>query len=120
MSGAVDSEEGEDDPRERFLAQVANDQRAAVQSTLRAGRTAEHLADVVEQAETFAEGLIALVRAKAPPSERVPACREGCAFCCHVPVAVTAAEAIRIADRLRATLAADGLAEVRRRVAAVA
>ena len=44
------------------------------------------------------------------------ACEPGCAWCCHLRVTATAAEVLALAAELRATLDADALAGLRRRL----
>jgi hypothetical protein len=58
----------------------------------------------------IAEGALA----QAP--ERPPACRAGCAHCCHQAVGVVAPEVLAIHDHLRKTRTRDGLAAVADRV----
>jgi len=47
------------------------------------------------------------------PSESRPACGAGCAFCCAIPVAVSAPEALYIAAYLQETLSAEAQVELR-------
>lgn len=56
--------------------------------------------------------------ARLPASVRAqPACRRGCALCCHLRVAVTAVEVLALADYIRSQLDAPGLAALREQVA---
>lgn len=48
----------------------------------------------------------------APPS----ACRQGCHFCCHLPVETTIPQVLLIADRLRDTLDPAQMQDLRRRM----
>jgi len=52
------------------------------------------------------------------PSELQPACRAGCAFCCAIPVAVSAPEALYIAAYLQETLSAEAQIELRTHLSA--
>ncbi len=61
------------------------------------------------------EQALAQVEAKIPPS-RPRACVEGCAFCCHLKVAVTPVEVLRVAAHLRRSLPPKDLARLSARV----
>lgn len=93
-------------------AAIADAVRRELGALLLSRTTASELAacafDLYEQA-------LAQVEAKIPPS-RARACAEGCAYCCHLKVAVNALEALHVAAHLRATLDAPALAAVRARV----
>lgn len=56
------------------------------------------------------------------PSPDCPAhaCAAGCTFCCHLPVDITAPEALRIVAYLRQTRSPEALAEIHARLAATA
>ncbi len=60
---------------------------------------------------------VAQAEARIPPSGP-RACRPGCAYCCHLKVAVSPAEAIRLAEALRASLDDAALDALRARVRA--
>lgn len=56
--------------------------------------------------------------AEKDPPQRTIACKEGCAYCCHLYVQVTPLEAIRIARVLQASLDAPALAAMKETIAA--
>lgn len=61
-----------------------------------------------DDAFAYYEEALRQVEARIPPAER--ACRDGCAYCCHLKVIVTPAEALRLGRALRAKLGAEELA----------
>jgi hypothetical protein len=79
---------------------------------LQTGKEAEQVAAVVENAHNWADSMIS----QSPEVNR-RACQAGCAFCCYVPtVLVTAAEAVYLADWLRAHCSVEELDAVRQRL----
>ena len=97
-----------------FNDQWQNDLAVATAGTahrmLSEGHTHEQAAALGRNAmagtSTIADGVLA----RAP--ERPPACRVGCAHCCHQAVGVTPPEVFAIYDHLRATRTPDELAAV--------
>jgi Fe-S-cluster containining protein len=83
--------------------------------TLKAGRTPLNVIEVAERASALAEKAVENFKASYPPPAF--ACREGCDWCCHLNVAVTAAEVFRIADYLRHTLSPQDMDATRVRLA---
>ena len=70
---------------------------------LQAGKEAEHVTALVNNAHGWADTMISQ-----SPETAQRACQAGCAFCCYVPtVLVTAAEAVYLADWLQAHCSAD-------------
>lgn len=78
-------------------------------------RSAEAAIALAEDATSWAEDATASVRERIP-SSRGSACAEGCAYCCHIKVLVTAPEALAVAAHLRATLSPLALERLRERV----
>jgi len=104
--------------RPLFNEQWQNDLAVATAATahrmLGEGHTPDRAAalgrDAMAATSTIADGVLA----RAP--DRPPACRAGCAHCCHQAVGVTAPEVFAIHDHLRATHTPDELAAVVRRI----
>jgi Fe-S-cluster containining protein len=86
-----------------------------VSSALRVAPFAEALA-IAAAAGSWVEDALADVETRIPPA-RPSACRERCAFCCHLKVLATAPEVMRLAEHLRTTLDTTALAALRERVA---
>ena len=99
-----------------FYFGIEFEARRAAGERLHGGATAEGARAVADDAYEATEDLIFDLHAQAPPPVRL-ACRAGCAWCCHLTVEVTAAEALRIADYLRETLGETALDEVVARLA---
>ena len=105
--------------RPLFKEQWQNDLAVATADTahglLSEGHTPEKAAALGRSAmagtSTVADGLLARAAA-----DRPPACRAGCAHCCHQAVGVTPPEVFAIYEHLRATRAPDELAAMRRRI----
>jgi hypothetical protein len=70
---------------------------AAAALTLTGAKFEALMAELCE----FAESTFATLKAKDPP-RRTIACKEGCAYCCHLYVQVTPLEAIRLAQVVKA------------------
>jgi Fe-S-cluster containining protein len=81
------------------------------------GRAVARALEVAENTGEWTEELTAEVMKRLPPPQP-PACKEGCAFCCHLKVVVTAPEVIRVAEYLRAHRSEAELGAVIERVAA--
>jgi Fe-S-cluster containining protein len=81
------------------------------------GVLAEGEGPVETAAQVFAwfEQILQQVEAKIPPT-RERACKEGCSYCCHLKVAITPLEALRLSSQLRATLDPAALAVLKQRV----
>lgn len=84
----------------------------AAMEVLSRGRTAANVYELAANAFERAEKGIEQALAHTSP-EAWPACRAGCAFCCAIPVAVSAPEALYIAAYLRETLSIKALATLR-------
>jgi hypothetical protein len=84
------------------------------QRALSDGHTPENAAalgrDAMAATSTIADGLLARA------ADRPPACRAGCAHCCHQAVGVTPPEVFAIHAHLRATRTPDELDAVARRI----
>jgi hypothetical protein len=89
-------------------------QRLSTKEILSEGRTPLKVLETAENAQDFADKMVSDVHA-ASPMDR-PVCREGCSWCCHVWVIVSAAEVLLLADTLRKDLSAEALDETRRRL----
>jgi Fe-S-cluster containining protein len=97
------------DPLNAVLVRALLDEREAATAILSEGRTAAQVRALVEHAfERTRTNTKALLQ-HTPPEEQ-PACRDGCAFCCVIPVSVQPAEALYIALHLRERLNAIELA----------
>jgi Fe-S-cluster containining protein len=101
---------------EEFLERVTDGVRQAAGEALKGRVTAASAEEATGRAVDFAEG-VTRVQLETSPPERAIACVEGCAWCCHFPVAVSPSEVIRIADRLRATRSPAEQAALHARVA---
>lgn len=85
------------------------------------GKTPAALATLVDSTYEQAAVMVERVNAKYDPQQRhLPVCAEGCAWCCYFSVLVAPAEALRIAEHLRATRTDAELAAMRARVREVA
>jgi Fe-S-cluster containining protein len=78
-------------------------------------RTPETLFAMVDAAAQNAQAQV-----EQSPDRALHACAAGCTYCCHLPVDVTAPEALRIVAYLRQHVAPDILASLRTRLAATA
>jgi len=86
---------------DEILRSVAEDVRATL-----AGELGDQpLAALIDEVFALNDTLVAALDAKDPePLRRLPVCRPGCDSCCRLHVVfVTPAEALRIADHVRAT-----------------
>jgi uncharacterized protein len=104
------------------LAGLELDTRRAVRvrtvEALRGGRTPLALVAAADDAAGIAEAAVRKAERADPPPPR--ACREGCDWCCHLPVGTSAAEVIRIVQYLRQTLPPDEFRALRERVVRLA
>jgi Fe-S-cluster containining protein len=91
-------------------------QRLQTVELLRGGRTPLQVITVAERAANLADRAIAETAASDPPDPPL-ACREGCAWCCHRVVGVSAPEVLRVVAFLRDNLSAPELQAARDRVA---
>jgi hypothetical protein len=89
-SGAIE------DLRDRYVSAVGK----TTLEILDEGLTPEKAEELAWAVDRYAEGEIEAWRGR-PASPKDVACRAGCSFCCHVPVAITIPEAILIANTLR-------------------
>ncbi len=79
-----------------------------VKAKLEEAGNGRRASEAAELAQTLVETSIAA----RPPTLQKIACARGCAYCCHTLVAVTPPEAFRLANAVRAGLAAGMSAEV--------
>lgn len=81
------------------------------------GMVRAHEGPVETAAQVFGwfEQILLQVEQKIPPS-RERACKQGCAYCCHLKVAVTPIEALRLASHLRSRLDGAAMTRLKRRV----
>src|SRR5262245_37957603 len=87
--------------------------RVRTNEALRAGRTPLTLIDIADHGSRVAEEAVEqAVRADPPPS----ACKEGCAWCCHLTVGTSVPEVVRVVEYLRQTLSPEAFAALRERV----
>lgn len=94
---------------------IARAVHASAGSILAQGLAARSIAAEVFDLYTSA---LSQVEARVPPS-RPRACSAGCAYCCHLKVGVTAAEALRVGAALRASLDEASLRALTAKVFAV-
>jgi Fe-S-cluster containining protein len=80
-------------------------ERLRTVEALKTGRVPLTVIELAEGAVALAEKTVQEHRGTSPPPAL--ACREGCDWCCHLPVGVAIPEALRIADYLRRTLSRD-------------
>jgi Fe-S-cluster containining protein len=90
-------------------------QRLRTAELLRRGRTPLTLIDVADHGAAVAEEAVRQAKEANPPPPS--ACKEGCDWCCHLPVGTCVPEVIRIVDYLRETLPVEQFEALRDRVA---
>lgn len=109
---------GPDDPR-FMLAVVATEveraERLTASEILDEGRTIEKAVEVADNAAGWARRVVADLKKKYPPPKPV-ACRQGCFFCCYLPVTTDIPFVIRIAEFMRAEFTPEALADARQRI----
>jgi len=97
-------------------ATIAEESYRAAAAVIAAERTPAGVARMVREAVAWFERVWTAIRgqveAKGPPF----ACRAGCAWCCNQIVTIAPAEAIAIAQHVRATFSADDLAALKSRL----
>lgn len=101
-----------DDAYARLRAQTASATRTATLAEVR-GRGPE-------RARRLALRLLDEGLARLPPARPSWDCRAGCAMCCHLRVAATAAEVFGLVDYLARTLPAERVDALRERISATA
>jgi hypothetical protein len=89
--------------------------RLKAREILSRGRAPEDVFNLVTQVATDAEAMIAAARKEYPPPSPIE-CKEGCSWCCHIKVTVSAPEVLRVADYLRQTLSPEELSKVHQRI----
>jgi Fe-S-cluster containining protein len=99
------------DPSTRVNTTAVTEAAAATE-ILSQGRTEANVYTLAANALGLAQREIEQVLARTPPESR-PACGAGCAFCCAIPVAVSAPEALYIAAYLQETLSAEAQVALR-------
>jgi Fe-S-cluster containining protein len=92
-------------------------ERLGTREALQTGRTPLKVIEVAGRATALAERAIGDFMATDPPPPL--ACREGCDWCCYLPVGTVVPEVLRIVEHLRRTLSPEELQATRRRVAAL-
>ena len=97
-------------------AAVIGAEMRSVLAILGAGRGCTVIGALVDDAQRHADWLVEGAKEIIPPGPI--ACRERCAFCCHLHVLATIPEVLQIAEDLRSTLDAEELAALRGRIAA--
>ena len=97
--------------RDRYAFAV----RKTTEEVVDEGRTPGKAEELAMVAARYADGEIDAWRGR-PDSPKDIACRAGCSFCCHAPVAITIPEAILIANTLAAECDDEELAPVREKV----
>lgn len=95
--------------------EARRDQRLHTAETFRRGRTPLEIIAVVAHAAGAAEAATEAAKAREPPRS-APACREGCAWCCHQVIGAAPPEVLRIAGYLRQTLPPERWAALCERV----
>jgi len=111
MSSTPSAAEEQGDNQDAFSAQLREAENHGVQSILASDASSKAIFRILDTASGLAE--MAYENARAPNARPV-ACKEGCSWCCHQTVGVTAPEAIRIAEYLRTmkdTAARDAMLE---------
>lgn len=98
-------------------ADITGATMAVVMQALAQRRSVAQAAEIAADAGEWAGELSAQVQERIPPASPI-ACREGCAFCCHLKVLATGPEVLRLAEHLRASRTADELRAIGERVAA--
>jgi Fe-S-cluster containining protein len=93
---------------------IAMGEMHAALEILSEGRTAAKAVEVGRNAMEYLTGESTHLRTLQPFPV---ACQAGCAWCCHLPVALTAPEALVIAEYLRQTLTPEALSTVTKRLA---
>src|SRR5262249_29284085 len=89
-------------------------ERLRTVEALREGRTPLTLIDIADHGTRVAEEAIGqAVRLDRPPPS---ACREGCAWCCHLTVGTSVPEVIRVVEYLRQQLSPEELRALLERV----
>jgi len=103
---------------EDMLRAVAEDVRATLAGEL----GPQPLGELVDEVFALADTLTRALDEKAPEaSRRLPVCKPGCDSCCHLhAVFVSPAEALRLAEHLRATRTPDELSTLITRLREVA
>lgn len=99
---------------EEWQNDVALASAGSAHALLSEGRTPDKAVELARSAMAGASKLIDGFLALAP--ERAPACRAGCAHCCHQAVGVSAPEVLAIHDHLRSTRAPAELASLAARI----
>ncbi|MCC6554170.1 MAG: YkgJ family cysteine cluster protein [Polyangiaceae bacterium] len=96
-------------------ADVASAAQAATLQAMAQRRSVARAAELGADAGDWAAELGARVMERIAPSS-ASACRDGCAFCCHLKIIATAPEVLRLSEHLLATRAPAELAAIRDRV----
>lgn len=96
---------------------VAGGEQITARGILSQERSLPILYEATENAHAFADQFIEGIQGKNP--KKVD-CKEGCAWCCHVRVSITPAEALYIAGYLHYKLSDAEMAEFKNRIAATA
>lgn len=96
--------------------ETARMESEATRRILSEGRSVEKAVEVAEHAAALVDKIIGESFDYFPIPKPL-ACRQGCYFCCYLPVTTDIPTAIRIAEHMRAGLATDALSAARQRIA---
>lgn len=100
-----------------YVEGLAKAEAETVGQILSQKRSLQGLNEVIDNARGFAEAMTNKIR---HPDSPPVACREGCAWCCHQNVRVTAPEVFQLASYIDRTMAPDVAQRVRANIAATA
>jgi len=101
------------DDAESWEARVLEAQAVSTSEIINEGRTEQKTIEVARNASEWLDRLTAAFYADCMPRL---ACKEGCSYCCSVPVDVSAPEVFAIAEHLKATRSKDELDALRHRI----
>jgi Fe-S-cluster containining protein len=87
-------------PEQQLYVKCEGEEFSAATEILSEGRTAVQVRELGDNLHRYVQGTIGTLVAHTPRADQ-PACREGCVFCCAIPVEIRAPEAIYMALRLR-------------------
>jgi hypothetical protein len=89
-------------------------ERVRTTEALRGGRTPLTLIEIADHGTRVAEESVRQAEQADPPPPS--ACKEGCAWCCHLTVGTSVPEVVRIVEYLRRTLSPEEWRALRERV----
>lgn len=94
------------------LKPIEDDARAFAAHILSEGHTRENVHELVSSLASETEAIVSDVQQRMPP-ENLPACQEGCAWCCSIKVETTAPEVLRIVEYLYSSRPSEEIEELR-------